>query len=417
MLGVVCLDFRIVFILILEAALAMVLLWRCGALRSRAKWAVGLAAVVLAFALRALALDHETLDYQNFLSPWVTFYRENGGFRALWRPVGNYNIPYLYFMALFSYSSIRDLYLIKCLSILFDVLLAWGSAELLGVFCESAWRRLGCFVCVLLLPTVILNGAFWGQCDSIYVAFAVLALWQGLKGRPVTAMICLALSFGFKLQAIFVIPVFALLLLKGKLKWYHLAVFPAAYVLLVLPAVLLGRPFLDTLLLYANQTGSVGSALNYNSSSIFGIFWHVADEQTAATTAIAAAACYSLLVLIAASLFRDRLSDRAILCAAVLFAVGIPFFLPHMHDRYFFAADILTLVLAFAIPWVLPVAPLTQFASLLGYHAYIYMRFLLPMRYGSWSLIAVLALTAAAFARELYHCGASTPKRIPYLGK
>lgn len=398
-------DIRVCFILVLEALLAAALLWRCGALRTRAQWCVGLAVIVLGFALRALALDHETLDYQNFLSPWVTFYRENGGFRALWRPVGNYNIPYLYFMALFSYSSIRDLYLIKCLSILFDVLLAWGSAELLGVFCESAWRKLGCFACVLLLPTVILNGAFWGQCDSIYVALAVLALWLGLKDRPVAAMICLALSFGFKLQAIFVMPVFALLLLRGKLKWFHLAVFPAAYVLLVLPCVLLGRPFLDTVLLYANQTGSVGSALNYNSSSIFGIFWHVANEEAAATTAIAASAFYMLLVLIAASLFRDRLSDRAILCAAVLFAVGIPFFLPHMHDRYFFAADILTVVLAFALPWTFPAAPLTQFASLLGYHAYIYMRFFLPMRYGSWSLIAVLVLTAAAFARELYTSG------------
>lgn len=394
-------DIRVIFILLFEAALALALLWRCGALRSKPQWGVGLAVIVLAFVLRALALDHETLDYQNFLSPWVTFYRENGGFRALWRPVGNYNIPYLYFMALFSYSSIRDLYLIKCLSILFDVLLAWGSTELLGLYCESAWRRLGCFACVLLLPTVILNGAFWGQCDSIYVAFLVLALWQGLKDHPMTAMLCLALSFGFKLQAIFVMPVFALLLLRGKLRWYHLAVFPAAYVLLVLPAVLLGRPFLDTVLLYASQTGSVGSALNYNSSSIFGIFWHVANEEAAATTAIAAAAFYTLLVLTAASLFRDRLNDRAILCAAVLFAVGIPFLLPHMHDRYFFAADILTLVLAFAIPWTFPAAPLTQFASLLGYHAYIYMRFLLPMRYGSWSLIAVLALTAAAFAFAL----------------
>lgn len=403
-------DVRVLLILLLEAGLALALLWRCGALRTGGQWGVGLAVIALGFVLRALALEHETLDYQNFLSPWVTFYRENGGFRALWRPVGNYNIPYLYFMALFSYSSIRDLYLIKCLSILFDVLLAWGSAELLGLYSKSAWRRLGCFACVLLLPTVVLNGAFWGQCDSIYVALAVLALWQGLKGRPVVSMVCLALSFGFKLQAIFVMPVFALLLLRGKLKWYHLAVFPAAYVLLVLPCVLLGRPFLDTVLLYASQTGSVGGALNYNSSSIFGIFWHVANEEAAATTAIAAAAFYMLLVLIAASLFRDRLNDRAVLCAAVLFAVGIPFFLPHMHDRYFFAADILSVILAFAIPWIIPAAPLTQFASLLGYHAYIYMRFFLPMRYGSWSLVAVLVLTAAAFANELRRGAGSSEK-------
>ena len=107
------------------------------------------------------------------------------------------------------------------------------------------------------------------------------------------------------------------------------------------------------------------------------------------------------VVLVVCYVNRKRLSDRAILAAAVLLAVGIPFLLPHMHDRYFFAADILTLVLAFSAWQLSPAAALCQFASLLGYHAYLKMRYLLPMRYGSWALIVVLVMTAALLLMEL----------------
>ena len=66
--------------------------------------------------------------------------------------------------------------------------------------------------------------------------------------------------------------------------------------LLVLPAVLLGRPFVETLTLYFNQTGSIGSGLNYNSPSLFGIFWHVENEALAAKLAVAAAFAFMAVV-------------------------------------------------------------------------------------------------------------------------
>ena len=111
-------------------------------------------------------------------------------------------------------------------------------------------------------------------------------------------MICAALAFGFKLQAVFVLPVFAVLWMAGKFKWQHFLLFPASYVLLVLPAVLLGRPFWETVTLYLSQTGSIGSALNYNSSSIFAILRHVADPERASRIAVAAAFGYMLILLI-----------------------------------------------------------------------------------------------------------------------
>lgn len=389
------------FLFCLEAVFAYWLLYRSGVLRSSLSIYLSAALLALAFSLRAFCLNYETLDYQDFLMRWVDFFRQNGGFAALNQPVGNYNIPYLYFLALFSYIPVDDLYLIKLLSIFFDVLLAWAAMGIAGKLGCSRRRRLGVFFTVLLLPTVILNGALWGQCDSIYVALALMSIFWALDGRPVLSMLAMTLSFGFKLQAVFVMPVLAVLWMQGKLKFRHFFIFPLAYVILVLPAVLLGRPFLDTITLYFSQTGSIGSGLNYNSPSIFGIFWNVQNEALASKLAIVSAFVFMLLVLLVCYVNQKNLSNKAMLAAAVLLAVGIPFLLPHMHDRYFFAADILTVIMAFACGKYFAAAPLSQFASLLGYHAYLKMRYLLPMSYGSWALLLVLVMAGTLLFRQL----------------
>ena len=407
-------DVRAILFLILEALFLLWLLWRSGLLDSRGRLFSALALTALAFVLRGLCLDYQTLDYRDFLSKWVAFYRDNGGFASFAYPLGNYNIPYLYFLCFFSYLPISDLYLIKLLSIFFDVLLAWGAAMLLGAARREKNAQLACCFTVLLLPTVILNGALWAQCDSIYVALAVLGLWLGLTDRPVRSMLCFTLSFGFKLQAVFLLPMLAVLWMKKKIKLWHFALFPALYVLLVLPAVALGKPFLDTLTLYASQTGSIGDGLNYNSPSIFAIFWHVQDQEAASALGVAGAFTYLAALLLFCLFRRDRLTARSMLAVALLMAVGIPFLLPHMHDRYFFAADVLSVVLACAALWCAPAAPLCQFASLLGYHAYLKMRYLLYMNHGARALIAVLALT---FSFLLWETGRPVSREIRKIEK
>lgn len=394
-------DIFVTIIFCLEAVFAYWLLYRSGVLERSFSIYLSAALLALAFSLRAFCLNYETLDYQNFLKQWVEFFRQNGGFSALSQPVGNYNIPYLYFLALFSYIPTSDLYLIKLLSIFFDVLLAWAAMGIVKKLGGSLGQRMAAFFVILFLPTVILNGALWGQCDSIYVALALMSIYLALDDRPVLSMLAMTLSFGFKLQAVFVMPALAILWMQGKFKLRHFFIFPIAYVVLVLPVVLLGRPFLDTITLYFSQTGSIGSGLNYNSPSIFGIFWNVQNEALASKLAIIAAFVFMLLILLVCYVNRNGLNPHAMLAAAVLLVVGIPFLLPHMHDRYFFAGDILTVVLAFACWKYSAVAPLCQFASLLGYHAYLKMRYFLPMSYGSWALILALILTGIYFFREL----------------
>ncbi len=137
-----------VFLLLLAlAALALRLLRREGLDRPRLLDA--LLPIGLAFFLRALLLDYQSADYQMFLSQWAAAFRDGGGFAAVKLPIGNYNAPYLYFLAAISYLPIPDLYLIKLFSILFDVVLAWGGFRLVRHFAPESPNRHP----ALLLPT------------------------------------------------------------------------------------------------------------------------------------------------------------------------------------------------------------------------------------------------------------------------
>jgi len=348
-----------------------------------------------AFLARLWVIEYETLDYQWFLSQWVQHFRDHGGFAGFAVPVGNYNVVYLYFLALFSYIPVPDLYLIKLLSILFDVILAFYVMQIVGLVGQNKGRQTVAFFTVLYLPTVFLNGAYWGQCDVIYAAFAMMSVYYALRGKPILSMVAIALAFAFKLQAIFIFPLYLIFLCTKRLRIWHLPIFPLTYIAAILPAVFFGRPFWDTLLFYVTQADSTGRGLNYNAPSIFAFTQVRYDSQLALYGVIAAFVLVLLVYLL--TLTRRRrmaLTSEDFLVAALLFAVGVPLFLPQMHDRYFFLADVFAVSLGLSRLRYLPAILLTQFASLLGYHAYLRQAFLFPMHYGT---IALLVLTGGLF--------------------
>lgn len=405
-------DISAVIILLLEGLFALILLYKEGLLKNPTLAVLSAVLTALALGLRLAVFDYETGDYQNFLTLWVDFFRERGGLAALSQPVGNYNIPYLYFLALFSYFDVKDLYLIKLLSVFFDVVLAYAAMKLVRLVTGSPRRALAVFFAALFLPTAFLNGALWGQCDSCYAALALLGIYLALDDRPVLSMVCAALSFGFKLQAVFILPVYAVLWMMGKLNWKHFLIFPLSYVLLVLPAVIAGRPFADTVLLYLGQTDSIGTGLNYNSSSIFAILKITGDQTRAGNLGILAAFVFMLAVLALCFFRRRYLGGKAAAATALLLSAGIPFLLPHMHERYFFGADALSLVLAFVDPMFAAAALLMQFASLLGYHAYLKMRYLMPMSRGAWAVLLVMILALCSLCIRLFPRKNENPKNL-----
>ena len=381
--------------LIMIFALALLLLWREKIFESKILFAAAVAFTALALVLRASLLYFKSDDYLTFLAPWTQFFRDNGGFAALRYSLGNYNPPYMYFLALFSYFDISELHLIKLLSVLFDVLLAWACMKLLGLYTGSRAKLLGVFFAVLYLPTVVINGAYWAQCDSIYAFFGIYALYLGLRGRGCASMVSLAACFAFKLQAVFIIPVFFILLLAKKIRWRELLVFPAAYIVFMLPALISGRPFIETMTLYFSQAGTVGDAMNYNAPSLTSMFQWSGNTEGPSMLLIAAAFALVLAAYIAAAVKRRELDDTVILGFALLLSMGIPYLLPHMHDRYFFIPGVLAIVLAFRDGRFFPVPLLAELASLHCYYAYFVRYYLVQPRIGGIFMLIALLLTAA----------------------
>ena len=398
-----------VYLLLLAvAALALALLRSAGRLPAGAVLAA-LLPVGLAVFLRALALDYQSTDYQVFLSRWAEAFRDNGGFAAVALPIGNYNAPYLYFLAAISYLPLPDLYLIKLFSILFDVVLAWGGLRLVRHFTGVGWRPAGCFCALLLLPTAVLNGACWGQCDCLYAALCLHALSCGLRRRGTASAALMGLAFSFKLQTVFLLPLWAGLWVAGRVKLRQLAAFPAAYAATCVPALLLGKPLGDILGVYVGQTQEGAGALNYNSPSFYAFFPYGAqlNEGFWAAVGIALALLLVLAVLLALLACRRRVSDLALLTAGAVLAVGVPFLLPYMHDRYLYPADVLTLAWAFVLPRRAPVPVLVQLSSLSAYLIYFRQKFtlLLHLWGNTYTMLAESLLTLLALVWAVWSLG------------
>lgn len=359
---------------------------------------VCLAVLVLALAVRFPMLSHQTYDYQDFLSPWVQFFRENGGFRALRQPLGDYNVPYLYFLAAFSYLPISELYLIKALSLAFDLLLAFTGARLARRVFGGPYAYPAVFSVLLLLPTVVLNGACWGQCDSLYASLTLLALADALEDHPARSVIWLGIAFSFKLQTIFLIPLWCILWYSKRLKFRHLCLFPVSYFAAILPALLLGRPLLSILGVYFQQAGQYHDRLTLNAPSLFALIPYGTEVNADLLAKLGIGAAFLLVLGLLTWLFfyRRRLTAQHILTAALILAIGVPFFLPYMHDRYFFLADALSAVWAVSAYRRAPVPVCVQIASYGGYHAYLTLRYAFPMAWGAWlMLISLTAVTVS----------------------
>lgn len=391
--------------LILLTGLGLFLLWREGLIRSSSALFFSAIFMSIAVVLRFYLFPFESNDYLSFLKPWTEYFRTSGGFSAFRALIGNYNPPYMYFLALFSYINVNELYLIKLLSVVFDVLLAWSATRLLSVFCDKEKRLIICFFAVLFLPTVILNGAYWGQCDSIYSFFAVFSIYLALTDKPVASMFSLAAALAFKLQAVFVMPVFFVLLLAKKIRIRHLFLFPLAYIIYMLPAAIGGMPLWDAMTVYFSQIGTVGDAMNYNAPSLTAMVTWYGDTKVASDLLIVAAFLFVAVLFAVAIMLRKKLDSRVLFSFAVLFAIGIPYLLPHMHDRYFYTAGALLVVLAASELCFSPALIAADLASLHCYYAYLSGYYIVSPAVGAVLMLFSLVLVGLYLLRSFVSCG------------
>ena len=345
-----------------------------------------------AMLARVSFLERSSGDYDIYLADWLQRLAGGSFAEGMRQNIGEYNVLYQYILFLITRLPVPSLYAVKAVSFIGDAFLAGAAAALAQ---KNGKKSMAAFGLALLLPTIVLNGGMFAQCDSLYAACALWGLALALERKPARAAACFALSLAFKLQAVFILPIVAVLWADKKLRLSDALVFLGTLVLTALPALLGGKSLGALLSIYTAQTG-LYTGLTYNAPSFFAMMDTAGLDVYAYGNFGMALAFGACALLVACGVKRaGRLTREGYLRLALLLPLAIVFFLPRMHERYFYLADILSAVLAAKNKKAAPICALVALASLGSYWETV-----LPLSACAIMMLAALILTLGHTQRD-----------------
>ncbi|MCF0185109.1 MAG: hypothetical protein HUJ98_01305 [Bacteroidaceae bacterium] len=303
---------------------------------------------ILAMYVRLLNRDFESGDFRFFLGPWYDTMAERGGLKGLSEALGDYGMPYQFIIGLMTYIPITKLHLYKYISCSFDFFMAFFVGKTVCIKDEQKLINNNKFIIAygitLFIPTVYMNSAMWAQCDSMYCFFIVHFLYCFLKEHYNRAFAVLGFAFALKLQAVFILPfIFYVYFSKKNFSIFKMFFSLLTFLVCNLPGYLFGRSFFEPLYIYMYQSREYkGMYLNYPS------FWNLLLDdyevfgRFAILLTMAILGIGLFIVISKNEVFSDI--DNALLIAAWTVYTCV-MFLPNMHERYGYLADILLLVI------------------------------------------------------------------------
>jgi Gpi18-like mannosyltransferase len=368
--------------------------------RFAGKMLVVVIVVLGGLAIRVPFFESQSWDYKLYFGSWYGFIAQHGGFSALKYDFANYNVPYLYLIATLTYIPVPALFGIKAISVVFDFLLGFFAYRIVAVRYPGSWWPILAGAVVIYLPTVVLNSSMWAQVDAIYSAFGLGGVHFVLRRRPWLACLFFGLALSFKLQAIFLFPALLLFVLMRRVPWQALLLIPVVYLLLDTPAVLVGANFSTLVKVYINETNTYDQ-LTLNAPNIYQYWGNFSSSETLRPLGLAVTEFLVLSLIFLVAVRRIELTASRIVLAATVSALVVPYFLPSMHERYFYLADGLTVISAFFLPrrlWPLPI--LEQFASAFSYAPFLLGRDLIDFLVLSTVMLAALLLALWATVHD-----------------
>lgn len=349
---------------------------------------------VFSFLVRWKLMPIESADYWGFLEGWMGQIREKGGFLSLSEPISNYASPYMYLMCLVSYLTENDLYGLKMISVLFDYLGAFAVFLITCRVTGSTRKAVLGMAMLLLSPAVILDGAYWCQCDMIYTSFLLYALYFFLKDNGKMCLIFVGISFSFKLQAVFFLPFLVIMWLKGRtVKLRDFLWIPAVYFISALPAWLMGRDLKELMLIYFQQTNIYPwGTLEY--PNIYALLGEAMPDIRHAGE-VGGAGIFLTVILLGGIAYyfytkRIRLTNSLMITLALFTVALTVYFLPHMHDRYGFFIDLLAILYGVMRGKRLPVVCGFMVISVLTFMPYLIAVHLVPITYLAIALLGLI---------------------------
>lgn len=325
----------------------------------------------LALAIRLLLLYTPSFDIYAYEAKWYDYFIKVGRIDAFKTVFYNYSPAFLYLLDVTTlFRFIPKEIAIKFISIIGDFFAAAAIYKLVGLrYQDNHILKWAGFFVMLLAPTVFVESAMWGQSDIIFTFFLLWSLFFIVSDKPLLAIFSFSLAFCFKIQAIFFAPIFVILFFHKKFPWYYAFVLPVTYVISIVPAWLAGGPFNKLISMYFTQFDYYRSL----SMRAPNIYLFIPSEPNYEQKVLIGMIVTMLVVLVYVLLrwlkWKD-LSRTSLVFDAAMLAFLIPFFLPKMHERYFFLAGLLLIALAFYHPRMIWAALMIQASSLLSFIPY-----------------------------------------------
>ncbi len=327
---------------------------------------------IMAIAIRYSFLNIVSSDYTYFLRVWFDTLKSNGGIFAIKNHIGNYTAPYMYILAVLTYLPIKSLYSIKIVSIIFDFIGAGMCGLIVYKLSEKRKNRkllsVITYAVVLFSPTVVLDSSAWGQCDIIYTTFVLISLYFLFDKKYTKAFIFLGLAFSFKLQTIFILPLYVILYFKDEdMSILNFLMIPITIFVINIPALLLGRPISSFISQYMTQIGQY-KELTMNLTNIY-TFMPDYYKTFATAGIIFTIFLFAILTMFIIS-YEFKMNNKIILQLGILSILICNYFLPSMHERYIFMAGILAIVYFFLDnkKWYIPLGVMgTSFFCYINY--------------------------------------------------
>ncbi len=365
-----------------------------------------LASTTTGIIIHICGIDFQSDDYQSFLYPWWEQIKA-GGIQGLATQVGNYNIPYQLITWLFTLIPLGPLYSYKLLSIIFDFVLAFSSALLVYDFSKtkSYFKASITYAIVFCSMTVVLNSAFWAQCDSIYVAFILLSIFFLRKEKNILSFVILGISFAFKLQFIFILPFFLFYYISTRrISIFHFLIIPAIDFIMCLPAVILGRNPLDIFTIYAEQT-DYGKLIQMNCPNFYAFICDGSNmDNYYLLKPLSIVLTVTVLGVGLCMLIHKRVNlseTNNFLIVAIWTVFTCIMFLSSMHERYAYLLDILTIIYAVVSAKRIWLPIVCNLVSLRGYCYYLFTYDVLDLKITSVIYIGVYAYVTYMFVKDV----------------
>jgi Gpi18-like mannosyltransferase len=307
--------------------------------------------IALAIAIRYSLLNFQSVDYAVYTRHWYTYIKAHG-FSAFGQNFSNYNPPYLYLLYIIIrfFPDLPGLIATKLPSMIADFVCAGLAYKIVSIKYPKSTIPMFAMFAILFAPTVVLNSAFWGQADALYTVALITCIYFLLIKRPALAMLFFGISISFKAQAVFLLPLLFALLLKREIPWKYLLIVPLIMFISLVPAWIAGRSAMDLLLIYPSQASQY-QQLSMHAPSLLSLIPNLGRfypyfYPAGLILAIAVGSLFSVLMYKS----QAKLTPPLLIELSLISVMVMPFVLPKMLDRYFYPADVFSILFAFYFP-------------------------------------------------------------------